>query len=94
MVMNDGRCSNEEVFWNVFKKIYGKKVEEDKPVFDDFYANEFQETAKVCGRNPKAGACVKACKAMDTGCSGDKSDFSGDCHRKPDPLGGIGAVGF
>lgn len=32
MVMNDGRCSNEEVFWNVFKKIYGKKVEEDKPV--------------------------------------------------------------
>ncbi len=64
MVMNDGRCSNEEVFWYVFKKIYGKKVEEDKPVFDDFYANEFQETAKVCGRNPKAGACVKACKAM------------------------------
>ena len=26
MVMNDGRCSNEEVFWNVFKKSMEKRL--------------------------------------------------------------------
>lgn len=64
MVMNDGSRLNEAVFWDVFKEIYGEKVEEDKGIFEDFYANEFQETAKVCGYNPKAKACVEACKEM------------------------------
>lgn len=48
----------------MFLKIYGEKVEADKPVFEKFYANEFQETAKVCGHNPKAKAVVEACKEM------------------------------
>ena len=62
MVMNDGACMNEDVFWKAFEKSYGEKVHEDKPIFESFYANEFQETASVCGKNPKAKACVDAIK--------------------------------
>lgn len=64
MVMNDGTCTNEERFWAVFEKIYGEKVQRDKPVFENFYANEFQETAKICGYNPKAKECVQKAKDM------------------------------
>ncbi|MEE1242960.1 HAD family hydrolase [Frisingicoccus sp.] len=64
MVMNDGKALNEEVFWQVFEKIYGKKVVEDRPVFDSFYANEFKESAKACGYNPKAKKCVQKVKEL------------------------------
>ena len=64
MVMNDGAVKNETVFWNVFEKIYGKKVYDDIKVFDEFYRTDFQNTAKVCGFNPKAKECVEQVKAM------------------------------
>lgn len=63
MVMNDGSRKNEDVFWETFAGIYGDKVEIDKTLFEDFYANEFQESAQVCGKNPKAKACVEACRS-------------------------------
>ena len=64
MVMNDGNVKNEVVFWKTFEKLYGNKVYDDIPVFDEFYRTDFQNTAKVCGQNPKAKECVERVKAM------------------------------
>lgn len=64
MVKNNGKQSNEEVFWQKFAKIYGKNVLADKPLFDVFYRNEFQGTKKFCGYNKKAVETVRELKQM------------------------------
>ena len=58
MVKNDGSCTNEQTFWNCAVKIFGDKILEDKPVFEEYYQVEFQEVAAVCGRNPLARSTV------------------------------------
>lgn len=63
MVKNDGSCTNEEAFWKFFSKAYGAQVIEDKPLFEEYYRVEFQEVAKDCGFNPKAGETIKALKS-------------------------------
>lgn len=62
MVKNTGTTSNEEVFWEKFKGIYGEKVLDDKEVFEEFYRNEFQEVKEVCGYNPQALRAVQCAK--------------------------------
>ena len=64
MIQNDGRCTNEEAFWALFEKMYSAEQLKDKPVFDAFYANEFQQVAEDCGFNPKATETIKALKSM------------------------------
>lgn len=64
MVKNDGRKSNEEVFWEKFSEIYGQKGLDDKPLFDSFYANEFQNAKDFCGYDPMAVEIVKQLKSM------------------------------
>ena len=59
MVQNDGHCTNEEAFWEDFAKIYGEQALLDKPLFDDFYANEFQNARIFCGYNPEAAEAVR-----------------------------------
>ncbi len=54
MVKNDGSRTNEEVFWQDFCGIFGEKARQDAPVFEDFYRNEFQQVAQVCGFAPQA----------------------------------------
>ena len=41
MVKNNGTKSNEQAFWEKFEKIFGEKALEDKPLFDEFYENDF-----------------------------------------------------
>lgn len=64
MVMNDGKVKNETVFWKVFEQIYGEKVYDDIPAFDEFYRTDFQNTSKVCGFNVQAKECVDRVKDM------------------------------
>ena len=64
MVRNDGRCTNEQAFWADFAAVYGEKALRNKPVFDAFYANEFQEARQFCGCNPKAAEAVYRIRAM------------------------------
>lgn len=64
MVKNDGSCTNEAAFWNKFAEIYGEKVREDEPVFQEYYEKEFQQAASVCGFTPKAAETIKALKEM------------------------------
>lgn len=64
MVKNNGSLKNEEVFWKKFAEILGEKVLADKPLFDEFYEKEFQETKALCGVNPKASLTVHTIKEM------------------------------
>ena len=59
MVKNDGTRTNEEAFWKRFSEIFGEKSLEDRPVLDEYYRQEFQEVAGVCGYNPKAKETVE-----------------------------------
>ena len=63
MVKNNGSCTNEEAFWKQFSQIWGEKVLEDKPVFNEFYQIDFQDVASVCGCNPQAKEIVSELKA-------------------------------
>ena len=62
MIKNDGSQLNEDAFWKRFVDIYGDKVLADKPVFEDFYKNEFQDARSFCGFNPKAAETVRLLK--------------------------------
>ena len=64
MVKNDGSCSNEEAFWRCFSGIYGEDALKDIPLFNAFYANEFQQAKALCGHNPKAKEVVELSKAF------------------------------
>ena len=63
MVQNDGSRTNEEVFWQVFCSLLGEEARRDEPVFEDFYRNEFQSVAAVCGKVPAAKALIDGLKA-------------------------------
>ncbi len=64
MVKNGGTKSNEDVFWDEFASIYGREKLCDRSLFDEFYANEFQNAASSCGFNPKAKESVDKIKEM------------------------------
>lgn len=64
MVKNDGSRLNEEVFWEVFCGIFGEKARQDLPVFEEFYRNEFQQVAAVCGHTSEAKALIGWVKAQ------------------------------
>ena len=64
MVRNDGHCTNEDAFWEDFAGIYGEEALKDKPLFNEFYANEFRSARRFCGYNPEAAATVRWIKAQ------------------------------
>lgn len=64
MVKNDGRHTNEEIFWSCFQQFFGPDVRKDEHIFDDFYRNEFQEVRHDCGFNPAAAEAIHAIQAM------------------------------
>ena len=63
IIKNDTDARNEDVFWAVFKGFFPDFTEEDKLVFDEYYLNDFDGVAKVCGHDPRANETVKALKA-------------------------------
>lgn len=63
MVKNDGSQTNEDVFWQTFARRLGRAALSDKPLFDEFYATEFQGARAFCGYNPLAAETVRAIKA-------------------------------
>ena len=63
MVKNDGQSSNEAVFWSAFSKIFGDRVYDDKPIFEEFYTVEFNRAKDVCGFQPLAAELVRSLRA-------------------------------
>lgn len=64
MVKNDGTKTNEQAFWEKFSEVFGEKALADKPLFDEFYENDFQNAKAFCGYNPKAAIAVNTIKEM------------------------------
>ena len=64
MIRNDGSILNEDAFWNSFCKKFGDHVLADKPIFDDFYHNEFQQVSESCGFAPEAAEVIALCKQL------------------------------
>lgn len=62
MVKNDGSRLNEQAFWDAFADIYGNRARQHRPVFDEFYSNEFCNTKAVCGFNPEAPETIEMLK--------------------------------
>ena len=62
MVKNDGACLNEEAFWRFFTGVYGEGARADIPLFEEFYANEFQQAQRFCGFDERAAAAVALVK--------------------------------
>lgn len=62
MIKNDGTNTNETVFWNTFKSIYGENYIKDLPYFDKFYEENFDDIESVCSLNPKSAETVYALK--------------------------------
>ena len=63
MVGNDGGRTNEAAFWAKFAQIFGEEALADQPLFEEFYAVEFQRAREFCGFDPKAAQAVRAVKA-------------------------------
>lgn len=64
MVKNTGGKNNEEAFWEKFSQIMGQKALEDKPLFEEFYRNEFQGVRDVCGYTPKSAETIRKVKQL------------------------------
>lgn len=65
MIQNNGARSNEEVFWDFFRGIYGERAQNDRAAFEEFYRVEFQEARSSCGFNPAAAGIVEYCRQND-----------------------------
>ena len=62
MIKNDGSVLNQKRFWDVMYEIYGDRIGEALPYFDEFYAKDFDRVRDVCGFNPKAAETVRELK--------------------------------
>lgn len=62
MIKNDGKKTNEEVFWDAFVSYYGKDKLKDTVYFDKFYKENFDDLKSVCGFNPKASETINYLK--------------------------------
>lgn len=63
MVKNDGKITNEELFWQVLAERVGKSILDRREIFDGFYRTEFQEIKAVCGFEPRAKELVDFVKS-------------------------------
>lgn len=61
-IASDGSMTNEARFWSIFAQILGEDVLEKKPMFDEFYENEFCEIGTLFPKDPLADVCVKRLK--------------------------------
>lgn len=62
MIENSGEKTNEDVFWDVFTSLLGKKAAQLKPAFQAFYAQEFDRTKIATSPNPLAANLIKQLK--------------------------------
>ncbi|MDE7161725.1 MAG: hypothetical protein K2N65_03085, partial [Anaeroplasmataceae bacterium] len=62
MVKNDGKESNEDVFWKVFSAVLEKDATKDIPLFTRFYVEKFDEIQSSCGYTSKALQLIEVLK--------------------------------
>ena len=64
MVKNDGKRTNEAVFWETFIQLTGLSEEVVRPLCEDFYKVDFHAVRPVTGENPLAVRAVAAARAI------------------------------
>jgi len=62
MIQNDGACPNSQRFWQAFCQEMGEEAAKLQPVFDEFYAKEFEGARCSVKENPLAAQTVKGLK--------------------------------
>lgn len=68
MVKNDGRITNEEVFWDTLESIYGRNIRQDIHLFDKFYETDFQKIQTVCGFAPEVPPLIRHIRSLGYRC--------------------------
>ena len=58
MMRNATGKTNENVFWEAFRQVYGPRADTDVPLFEEFYATEFGKARTSCGYNPAAAELI------------------------------------
>lgn len=61
MVSNDGKMTNEDIFWSVMEKAFPSAKERFSPILDDFYNNEFDKIIAVTKPSGMARDLVDFC---------------------------------
>ncbi len=64
MVMNDGKQSNEQIFWDEFCSIFGEAARNDETRFERFYIEDFDKVQTVCGFDKRAKEAVDLIKSL------------------------------
>lgn len=64
MVKNDGSLSNEKVFWNKISSIYGNKIYDEIPSFEEYYLTDFIKAKEACCLTNKANEIIKLSKNL------------------------------
>ena len=65
MLNNDGRQTNEEIFWNTFPTLYGdERMRDDIPAFEVFYQTAFGELESLCKEKAGAAEALKRLREM------------------------------
>lgn len=62
MMKNDGRITNEEMFWQSFSAVLGDDIKNHESALNEFYMGEFQKIKNVCGHTPRAKEIVELAK--------------------------------
>ena len=62
MVMNNGKQTNEQVFWKEFAELFGDKVYDDIDKFNAFYENNFDSLKSHCDYTEQANSMVQILK--------------------------------
>lgn len=62
MITNDGKMTNEQAFWNCVSSVFGQKIMDDAPIFNDYYEHDFDEVRNICGFDPLARETIMALK--------------------------------
>ena len=64
MMKNNGRDTNENLFWQTFEAVYGEDARSREALFNDFYNNEFQSLSSLCGVIEDASWAVRTIRNM------------------------------
>jgi len=63
MIANDGRRTNETVYWEKFNSLFAERFGDLSGVFDSLYENEFDGAQSFCRSNPEIPALIADLKA-------------------------------
>lgn len=62
MFQNDGKHTNEEVFWSVMTQLLGDTAVQSQPTLEEFYRSQFHLVRNACGFDPLAAATIQSLK--------------------------------